>query len=618
MGFTAFKKIIFGGKKMRNKKLISITLSAVMAFTTAFGMTTVKANAEEKEKIVVYVAAEGKNESGSAVNLAKTAVQLEEGAVAEDAIKTALDLSEYKDKYVISSSAWGDSLDSIGDLTTYNVGNDWYYWSFCVNNQYANLGISSQKLNDNDKISLIYSYDNYNTQAACFVDDTTKNPSGFLAFSEKVKKAQNILAQKIYDTTFKGGEYIPGVEDASGLYTVFSLARAEFKADKFYDSVYAKVKAQLKAIKDTTGKFYDDINKKYVSQESILKDGAASQTYAKIALCVTALGKDASNVEGFNLIDKLTDKSIYEASSIYGRETMILMAIDSKGYELKTGADYLTRAELVNKIVADTDSQIATSLQWNSLDSAVMQIQPLFAYQTKDVEGVENASVKKACDKVLNLIYNMQGADGKFGDSYSAGNAWTTAQVMTTAGLFNIDVAAEENGTDLIKNGVTLYDDTFDFVDTDKNTVDEGLMGFQPEQLLRGINACVRASEKGELMLPIENAAYTASDDATYKLPTEAVNNNKETKPAKAKITKLTAGKKQLTVKYAKVKNAASYKVQISTDKKFKKNVITKTTKKTSITVKKLKSGKKYYVRVQAVAGKKAGAYSTVKNVKVK
>ena len=36
---------------MRNNKAISIALSAVMAFTTAFGMTTVKANAEEKEKM---------------------------------------------------------------------------------------------------------------------------------------------------------------------------------------------------------------------------------------------------------------------------------------------------------------------------------------------------------------------------------------------------------------------------------------------------------------------------------------------------------------------------------------------------------------------------------------
>lgn len=600
---------------MRNKKAISIALSAVMAFTTAFGMTTVKANAEEKEKIVVYVAAEGKNASGSAVEMGKTAVQLDEGAVAEDAIKAALDKSAYKDNYKISTSAWGDSLDSISDLNMYNVGNDWYYWSFCVNGQYANLGISSQKVNDNDKISLIYSYDNYNTSAACFNDDTSKNPEGFSAYSEKAKKAQDVLAQKIYDTTFKGGEYVPGVEDSSGLYTVFSLARAGFKADKFYDSVYAKVKAQLGAIKTSTGKFYDDTNKKYVSQESILKDGAASQTYAKIALCVTALGKDASNVNGFNLIEKLADKSVYEASSIYSRETTILMAIDSKNYELPTGDNYLTRAELVNKTAADTDNQIATSIDWNSIDSAVMQIQPLCAYQTKDVDGVDKSAVKKACDKVLNFIYNKQGADGTYGDSYSASNVWTTAQVMITAGLFGIDAATEENGTDFIKNGVTLYDDALAFVDTDNNTVDEKLMSFQPEQLLRGFNAAIRASEKTELMLPVETAEYTASDDATYTLPTEKVT---PVKLAKAKITKLTAGKKQLTVKFAKVKLAKSYKVQVSTDKKFKKNVTTKTTKKTSLTIKKLKSNKKYYVRVQAVSGKKTGAYSAVKNVKIK
>ena len=599
---------------MRNKKAISIALSAVMAFTTAFGMTTVKANAEEKEKIVVYVAAEGKNASGSAVEMGKTAVQLDEGAVAEDAIKIALDKSAYKDNYKISTSAWGDSLDSISDLNMYNVGNDWYYWGFYVNGQYANFGISSQKVNDNDKISLIYNYDNYNTSAACFNDDASKNPEGFSAYSEKAKKAQDVLAQKIYDTTFKGGKYVPGVEDSSGLYTVFSLARAGFKADKFYDSVYAKVKAQLGAIKTSTGKFYDDTNKKYVSQESILKDGAASQTYAKIALCVTALGKDASNVNGFNLIEKLADKSVYEASNIYSRETTILMAIDSKNYELPTGDNYLTRAELVNKTVADTDNQIATSTQYG-IDMAVMQIQPLYAYQTKDVDGVDKSAVKKACDKVLNFMYNKQGADGTYGDSYSASNVWTTAQVMITAGLFGIDAATEENGTDFIKNGVTLYDDALAFVDTDNNTVDEKLMAFQPEQLLRGFNAAIRASEKTELMLPVETAEYTASDDATYTLPTEKVT---PVKLAKAKITKLTAGKKQLTVKFAKVKLAKSYKVQVSTDKKFKKNVTTKTTKKTSLTIKKLKSNKKYYVRVQAVSGKNTGVYSTVKNVKVK
>lgn len=181
---------------MRNKKAISIALSAVMAFTTAFGMTTVKANAEEKEKIVVYVAAEGKNASGSAVEMGKTAVQLDEGAVAEDAIKIALDKSAYKDNYKISTSAWGDSLDSISDLNMYNVGNDWYYWGFYVNGQYANFGISSQKVNDNDKISLIYNYDNYNTSAACFNDDASKILRDFQHILKKLKRHRMYLHRK--------------------------------------------------------------------------------------------------------------------------------------------------------------------------------------------------------------------------------------------------------------------------------------------------------------------------------------------------------------------------------------------------------------------------------------
>ena len=71
------------------------------------------------------------------------------------------------------------------------------------------------------------------------------------------------------------------------------------------------------------------------------------------------------------------------------------------------------------------------------------------------------------------------------------------------------------------KNGVTLYDDALGFVDTDKNTVDEGLMSFQPEQLLRGLNAKSKSIRKSELMLPVEKVAYTASDDAKYTLPKE-------------------------------------------------------------------------------------------------
>lgn len=81
--------------------------------------------------------------------------------------------------------------------------------------------------------------------------------------------------------------------------------------------------------------------------------------------------------------------------------------------------------------------------------------------------------------------------------------------------------------------------------------------------------------------------------------------------------------KKQIIVKYKKVSGAKGYEISYSTNKKFKKSVIKKTTKKTTYTIKKLKKGKTYYVRVRAYkidsTGKKVyGKYSAVKKVKVK
>ena len=80
----------------------------------------------------------------------------------------------------------------------------------------------------------------------------------------------------------------------------------------------------------------------------------------------------------------------------------------------------------------------------------------------------------------------------------------------------------------------------------------------------------------------------------------------------------------QVTVRFKKSKKAGSYQIQISTDKKFKKNVKSQkvSAKKTTVTFKKLKQGKKYYVRVRVyrtVKKKKYhSAWSSVKSVKVK
>lgn len=122
---------------------------------------------------------------------------------------------------------------------------------------------------------------------------------------------------------------------------------------------------------------------------------------------------------------------------------------------------------------------------------------------------------------------------------------------------------------------------------------------------------------------PSEPATTPSTTQPTTKPST--TKNNKTVKPKKTSIKKLSKGKKKFTVTWAKVSGVKGYQIQYSSNKKFKKNnkSVTVTKQKTTkATVKKLKSKKKYYVRVRTyktVNGKKIySSWSKVKSVKTK
>ena len=98
-----------------------------------------------------------------------------------------------------------------------------------------------------------------------------------------------------------------------------------------------------------------------------------------------------------------------------------------------------------------------------------------------------------------------------------------------------------------------------------------------------------------------------------------------ETIPETTSKLTLKAGKKQLTASWSKVSGISGYEIQYSTSKKFTKKTTKTVSAKSSskkTTIKKLKNGKKYYVRLRAyktVDGKKVYSdRSAVKSVKVK
>ncbi|MCI8363465.1 MAG: family 43 glycosylhydrolase [Eubacterium sp.] len=104
--------------------------------------------------------------------------------------------------------------------------------------------------------------------------------------------------------------------------------------------------------------------------------------------------------------------------------------------------------------------------------------------------------------------------------------------------------------------------------------------------------------------------------------PTISTDKKTEVVLAKAKIKSLKKGKKnQAKLVIKKVKGATGYEVVYAKNKKFSK-AKKLSTKKTSVTLKKLKKGT-YYVKVRAyktaVKGKKSyGSYSSLKKVKIK
>lgn len=632
----------------QRKKVWSICLVIALVFSSIFTWNepalTAYASETKTEKIVVYVAAQGKSLDGTkTVAIDKTPVQVDKGTNAAAAVKAVLDASDYKDNYDIPDTGYGPYLESINGMGTEQAGKNWYYWSFYVNGQYSNVGMGSYVLQEGDQISLIYTYDDLSTEASVFADDTSLNPETPAVESAEasMKKAQGIAAKEIYNSYFADG-HIPGLGSVNELYAVFSLARAGFEAPEFYGKVKYKLTRQLKELA-TEGTTYDAVTKTNITEETFSSKKASEQSFAYVVLAMTALGMDARTTGGYDLIEKMASKKLYEADNSYNAEQMMLFAFDSGNYTLPEGENYCTREELVAKIAGNVDETIAGSIEWDLIDGAVMAVQPLAAY-------TEDASVQKACQKVIRFAGKMQDTQGYLGDSYDANNAWTTAQTLTMLGEFGIHPMIETENVDFVKNGHTLADAILEFVDLDQEKLSASVMNYSPEQILRGITSFVYAAENAgetvyrvktvpEAKVPSEpfeeerpqpdpsatpSATPSASPSAAPSTnpsavpsvsPSAAPSATPDANPSvivlsetpaakKNPAKKIVAAKKKINTKKGKtvkivIKVAAKNSKKVTTDavkvsgKKIKVKKITKKAGKITIKVKALKKGKR-------------------------
>ena len=624
---------------MIKKKWMSSLLAAALAFTTVLGAgVTVKAadetDADQTGKITVYVAAEGEDDKGHTVDTGKIAVQVDKGTKGDVAVEQALQKAGYTD-YLIEDTGYGANLNKIGDIAN---AADWsIYWGFYINGAYAPASLGNTTLQDNDKISYLYTYyGDTAVQAKVFDDDASLNPDSDKTASllANAKAQQEVLADTIFKKVFGDGQTVYGIETPDALYVAFSLLRADYKSD-YFDKMYANVESQLKSLADTGSVTVEGEAK----DEAVIAGKYPELTYAKIVLFVTAMGKDARNVGGYNLIEKMAQKSTYEASSeAYMLDSTMLLALDSGNYFPPAGDDYITKDDLVNNIAAKMDDSIAQALQWNSVDSVAMALQPLYKYATDDIlpedASSDRTAVQEAYAKGIHFLESTQNADGSWsGYGTETNNVWTLAQIMTAMGQLRINPCSETDGTDFIKNGMTVLDDAAVFVDVENKKVDDDLMSYQPEQLLRGLTAVIRAMEGRDSLYDVRYSGVTpepspsvtpsvvpseAPSAAPSQSPTVSPSNvpseTSSAAPSQSPAVSPSNVPSQTPAASAPAKTATPAATASAAPAKSKVKVTKVKAVKTKVTVKK---GKKAVVKWNVTTAKKASAASVAKLVKV-
>ena len=246
--------------------------------------------------------------------------------------------------------------------------------------------------------------------------------------------------QEAYKTTgdYLSGKGTPIVGSIGGEWLTIGLARSgRTVPEGYYDNAVAYVKAEINT---TTNRL--DRNK--------------STDNARLILALTAIGKDVTDVGGFDLLAGLDDMKYVKRQGTNG-PVWTLIALDSHGY---TPAGSVTRDALVETILSlQKDSgawYINSTSTTDDVDMTAMAIQAIAPYYKT------NEAVKAAVDKALTWLSTMQRSDGSFAEMAGvASSSESTAQVLVALCALGIDPTADarfaKNSFHVVDGLLTFY-----------------------------------------------------------------------------------------------------------------------------------------------------------------
>lgn len=267
-------------------------------------------------------------------------------------------------------------------------------------------------------------YNSLTTEQKAFVTnyDVLVSAEDKYSLVEKTQTDFNEMLLKTTDTIMDTVSMEVGYE-----WNIMSLARADKISDaskmEYYNSVV------------------DYIN----SIGSARLSNTKSTENSRIIIALSSLGYNAENINGYNLVEPLTDFDYISKQGINGI-IYALIALDTKNY----ADDTTVREEMINAII---DAQLSDGgwTFWGDtadVDMTGIALQALAPYYGK------NENVTIAVDKALSLLSENQNGDGTF-TSYSVSDCESSAQVITALTAIGIDIVDD---TRFIKNGNTILD----------------------------------------------------------------------------------------------------------------------------------------------------------------
>ena len=409
-----------------------------------------------------------------------------------------------------------ESINGIGEFTNGKLSG----WMYTLNGTHPNLGVNQQKVKNGDVIVFHYT-DDYTREEGSeqYQTDSTSRTTLTLAAAS----SGNTEAEEIYKTT---GEYLeslgtPSVGSIGGEWMVVGLARSGRTVPEGY---YANAVSYISEKIDENSRLHK----------------AKSTDNARLILALTAMGIDASNVEGFNLPAGLTDLEYVQKQGING-PIWALIAFDSGNYPIPKGT--VTRENLIATILAAQLADGGWALSGTAADSDMtgMALQALAPYYKS------NAQVAKAVDKALDTLSAMQREDGSYA-SVDGPSSESIAQVIVALTALGIDPDTDarfvKNDNSVLNALLAYYVEGGGF----RHTLDGELDGMATEQAYYALTAYFRfLEEKTALydMTDILNLGGTKPVEEAAAEPAETVPEAAEGSPEqdlKVMLTGICAG----------------------------------------------------------------------------